>query len=217
MSQNASLETLLQSAAIPFTPEQLNQLVRYRALVEKWNPKQNMVAPSTLPGFDRRHTLDSAQLALYLGGPAHSGGNSALAAGISVLDIGSGAGLPGLVLAILKPGIKITLAEIIQKKASFLTTAAYELGLKNVRVHAADVRTLAPETFNVITARAVSELADLLALSEPLLAPGGRWLLLKGQAAEHEINALEKADALVISRHRSIVEPAGAVLEIKRA
>jgi 16S rRNA (guanine527-N7)-methyltransferase len=217
MSPIASLQSLLHDAGIAITPEQVNQLTHYRTLVEKWNPKQNMVAPSTLPDFDRRHILDSAQLALYMDTSAQPGINPASTSPFAVLDIGSGAGLPGLVLAILRPDLKIILAEIIQKKASFLTTATYELGLKNVRVHPADVRALAPETFNVVTARAVTELADLLDLSNNLLAPGGRWLLLKGQAAEREINALENAASLVITAHRSIVEPAGAVLEITRA
>jgi 16S rRNA (guanine527-N7)-methyltransferase len=217
MSPVVPLQVLLQNAGIAITPEQLNQLERYRTLVEKWNPRQNMVAPSTLPDFNRRHILDSAQLALYVGSAAQQNIKPASTVPTSVLDIGSGAGLPGLVLAILCPDLKIVLAEIIQKKASFLTTAAYELGLKNVRVHAADVRALAPETFNIVTARAVTELADLLDLSANLLAPDGRWLLLKGQAAEREINDLENTASLVITLHRSIVEPAGAVLEITRA
>lgn len=205
MTSSASLKTILHDAGITASPTQLDQLTRYRELVSKWNPRQNMVAPSTLLDFDRRHVLDSAQVARFIPTDAQT-----------LLDIGSGAGLPGLVLAVLQPDLEITLAEIIQKKASFLTTAAYELGLKNVRVHAADVRTLAPQKFNLITARAVTNLADLLDLSEALLATDGRWLLLKGQAVEQEINALENSARLAITQYRSIVDPAGAVLEIKQ-
>jgi 16S rRNA (guanine527-N7)-methyltransferase len=220
MNRNPDLKTLLAANSITCSDSQLAQLTRYRELVTQWNPRQNMVAPSTLPDFDTRHILDSAQIVSFLPEAGQQGVNDALyskAELFSLLDIGSGAGLPGLVVAILCPWIKITLAEIIQKKASFLTTAAYELGLKNARVHSADVRTLAPETFNVVTARAVTNLADLLDLSDNLLAPDGRWLLLKGQAAEQEINGLEKPLRLTISSHRSIVLPEGVVLEISRA
>lgn len=215
MSKPQSLKTLLSDATIAATDIQVAQLDQYQQLVIEWNRKLNLIAGSTLPDFARRHILDSAQLAKYLPAATANGQNQPL----NILDVGSGAGLPGLVLAALCPQHKFTLAEIIQKKASFLVTAAYKMGLKNVTVHAGDVKTLPAENYDIITARAVAALADLLDLTHLQLKRSGHWLLLKGQAAEHEINALNSlarfANTLTIEQHRSIVESTGNVLVLK--
>jgi 16S rRNA (guanine527-N7)-methyltransferase len=151
----------------------------YATLLRQWNPRINLVSPTTLASLEERHIEDSAQLAEYL--PI---------APSSILDVGSGAGLPGLILAILAPEHTFTLAERDQRKAAFLHTAAHTLGLKNVKVYAGDVRKLAetgPHAFHVITCRAWADLKDILTLTSPLLAPKGCWLLLKGKAVDEEL------------------------------
>jgi 16S rRNA (guanine527-N7)-methyltransferase len=195
-------------AALDVSPTCRDGLQRYAEMVRRWNPRINLVAASTLADFERRHIIDCFQIFSYI--PARTQ---------EILDVGSGAGLPGIVLALACPQKKFVLAERVQKKSSFLLTAVHELGLKNVSVHAGDLRTLAPRRFEVITARALAPLVELLPLTAPLLAPGGRWLLLKGEAAQQEINALENspqaAAGLTIERHTSIVNPAGSVLVVK--
>lgn len=186
------------------TPEQSVKLSAYAALLRQWNTKINLVAPSTLAALEERHITDSAQLAPLL--PTQS---------CQVLDVGSGAGLPGLILAILAPQHHYTLAERDQRKAAFLRTAAHTLNLTNVHVHSADVSALSafnPSTlqsfnppYDVITCRAWAELKDILALTSPLLAKNGHWLLLKGQALDAELKACETLFHLTTQCWPSIV------------
>jgi 16S rRNA (guanine527-N7)-methyltransferase len=175
------------------TPLQARQMAAYAALIRQWNPKINLVAPSTLPQLEARHLTDCAQLVSHV--PQVP---------CRVLDVGSGAGLPGLVLAILAPQHSYTLAERDQRKAAFLRTACHALGLAHVTVHADDVKTL-PDTFQIITARAWAGLADIIALTRPLLAENGCWLLLKGQALDTELKACETLFHLTTARWPSIV------------
>ncbi|RYG58674.1 MAG: 16S rRNA (guanine(527)-N(7))-methyltransferase RsmG [Alphaproteobacteria bacterium] len=167
---------------------------QYASLLRQWNPKINLVAPSTLAALEERHLLDCAQLAPHLpsAGP------------LEVLDVGSGAGLPGLVLAILAPGHRFTLAERDQRKAAFLHTAIHSMGLTNVKVHAADVKSL-DNQFDIITSRAWASLNDILTLTSPLLKEQGSWLLLKGKALDAELRACETLFHLTTARTPSIV------------
>jgi len=121
-----------------------------------------------------------------------------------VLDVGSGAGLPGLILAILAPQHRFTLAERDQRKAAFLHTAVHGLGLTNVKVHAGDVRKLENQ-YQIITSRAWASMADILELTSPLLTERGAWLLLKGKALDEELKACETLFHLTADRIPSIV------------
>lgn len=178
----------------PLTPQESQQLQAYASLLRQWNPRINLVAPSTLPQLEERHVLDSAQLVPHL--PAEGA--------LEVLDVGSGAGLPGLIMAILCPAHRFTLAERDQRKAAFLHTAVHELCLGNVKVHAGDVKTLAGP-YDRITARAWASLTDILQLTSPLLASTGEWLLLKGKALDEELRACETLFHLTTERTPSIV------------
>lgn len=176
------------------TPAQTQQIRHYADLLRQWNPRINLVAPSTLPHLEERHVLDCAQLAPHL--PAEGP--------LEVLDVGSGAGLPGLILAILAPRHRFTLAERDQRKAAFLITAAHSLGLGNVKVHAGDVKKLQNQ-YDIITSRAWASLADILELTSPLLTEQGAWLLLKGKALDAELKACETLFHLTTDRTPSIV------------
>lgn len=178
----------------PLSPSQMAQIRQYASLLRQWNPKINLVAPSTLPNLEERHILDSAQLAPHL----------ATQTPLKILDVGSGAGLPGLILAILLPRHGFTLAERDQRKAAFLHTAIHSMGLTNVKVHAADVKTLTNQ-YHVITSRAWADLSDILTLTAPLLAPQGQWLLLKGKALDAELDTCETLFHLTTTRTPSIV------------
>ena len=106
----------------------------------------------------------------------------------NLLDVGSGGGTPGIPLAIARPELTVTLLDSNTKKAAFLRQAAIELGLNNIAVHSGRVEQYHPDTgFAAITSRAFAELADFVSLSKHLLAPGGRWLAMKGVRPEEEM------------------------------
>ncbi|PZP39679.1 MAG: 16S rRNA (guanine(527)-N(7))-methyltransferase RsmG [Pseudomonas fluorescens] len=188
------MERMEQLLGRPLTAAQIQQFQAYAGLLRQWNPKINLVAPGTLASLEERHLLDCAQLAPHL--PLNAGAN--------ILDVGSGAGLPGLVLAILAPQHRFTLAERDQRKAAFLHTAIFSLGLTNVKVHAADVTTLQNQ-YDVITSRAWADMKAILTLTSPLLTEQGAWLLLKGKALDVELEACETLFHLTIARTPSIV------------
>lgn len=194
------------AAAVPVSRETLERLARYVDLLERWQKAINLVGRSTLADPWRRHLLDSAQLMRFLDdrpGP--------------VVDLGSGAGLPGLVLAIMGTP-SVHLVEADRRKAQFLREAARQLQLANVTVHAARIETLSLEA-DVVTARALAPLAKLLELAGPLLAPGGRLMLLKGRSADIEIAEAEQRWTMRVSVQPSLADPEGRVLildEVRR-
>lgn len=195
---------------LTLTPVQEKQLKAYAGLLRQWNPTINLVAPGTLPDLEVRHIADSAQLAPHLPvEPTH------------ILDVGSGAGLPGIILAILCPQHTFTLAERDQRKSAFLLTAAHTLGLSNVQVHAGDVRALPEKTYGLITARAWASLADILELTNPLRAQNAGWLLLKGEAVDAEITAYQggakSTSAMTFTRTPSITNAKACILQVRPA
>jgi 16S rRNA (guanine527-N7)-methyltransferase len=120
----------------------------------------------------------------------------------SLLDVGSGGGQPGIPLAIVRPDLRVVLLDSNSKKTAFLQQAAIELGLTNIAVHCGRVEQYQPRSkFAAIVSRAFSELADFVTLSHQLLAPGGRWLAMKGVWPHEEIARLPK-DVSVESVHR---------------
>lgn len=182
--------------------EQREKLAAYAQLLRAWNPRINLVAPSTLAQLESRHIDDSAQLVPHISQFP-----------VEVLDVGSGAGLPGLVLAILLPTHKFTLAERDKRKAAFLHTAAHSLKLSNVTVHDDDVA-LIKKQYGIITARAWASLTDIVKITRPLLAPNGHWLLLKGRAFREELDTCETMFHLTTEQWPSIVSPESWVVQI---
>ena len=148
-------------------------------LVEKWNPAINLVAKGSLPEAWQRHILDSAQLLAF-----------APPSATHWADFGSGAGFPGLVVAIMardtRPHIAVTLVESDKRKASFLMQAALDLSLK-VRVLTDRAETLAGLSADVISARALAPLPDLCALGFRHLTPDGLAIFPKGAQAQQEL------------------------------
>jgi len=175
------IETGLNRQGISAAPETVDALARYVGLIAEWNRAYNLTAVRDPGDMVHRHVLDSAAALPYL-------------RGTRMLDAGSGAGLPGMVLALLAPATQCVLAESTGKKARFLEHAVRELGLSGrVSVHAGRVESCRPDRgFDTVTARALAELAQLLEWIAPGLAPGGRLVALKGQRAtvEAELAAL---------------------------
>jgi 16S rRNA (guanine527-N7)-methyltransferase len=189
------------------TPDQRARLTTYTDLIAHWSPRINLVAPGDLPRLWERHIADAAQLV-----PLIPPGTR------SIADLGSGAGLPGLVLAILT-GLPTHLVERDRRKAAFLREAARATAAP-ATVHAADAATLSPLGADLVTARALAPLPDLLPLVARHLAPGGAALLPKGATAEAELTAAAPLWTMRIERFPSRTDPAATILrftEVARA
>ncbi len=151
----------------------------FTAALADQGEQRGLIGPLELPRLWTRHILNSA-----IAAPLFHG---------SVADIGSGAGLPGILLAIARPDVRWTLIEPMERRVTWLTEQVNELSLDNVeilRARAEDVRR--PKGFDVVTARAVSALRTLIPLTAPLVRDGGELILLKGMNAAKEIDAAEK-------------------------
>ncbi len=187
------------AALVPVSRETLAKLDAYLALLSQWQKAINLVGKSTLEDPWRRHIVDSAQLARHLpAGP------------LRIADLGSGAGLPGLVLAMMEVA-EVHLVEADRRKAQFLREAARRLDLGNVRVHAVRIEAL-DLAVDVVTARALAPLVELLPLALPLLAPRGRLLLLKGRNADAELTAAADSWTMRVAVEPSLADPLGRVL-----
>ncbi|NWH08164.1 MAG: 16S rRNA (guanine(527)-N(7))-methyltransferase RsmG [Alphaproteobacteria bacterium] len=163
--------------------ETIHRLRRYAALLEAWNSRINLVADSTLSTIWERHFADSAQLLPLIPGDAKR-----------IVDLGSGAGFPGLVLALClsdRAGLEVILIESIAKKCRFLEAVIAETGAP-ARVIQARAEAIAPIRADVVTARAVAPLAELLALARPFMGPQSLGLFLKGRKAEEELAAAQR-------------------------
>ena len=172
------LEQGLAGMGISATPGQQRLLLDYLALLEKWNRAFNLTAVRDPRKMVSRQLLDSLSILHLLEGER-------------ILDVGSGAGLPGIPLSILEPGRSFTLLDANSKKTRFLRQAKLELGLDNVEIEQARVEGFHPSRpFHVIASRAFASLPDMLALTRHLLAPGGCWLAMKGVVPQAEIESL---------------------------
>ena len=175
------IEQLGRVTRRPVSRETIGKLEAYVALLEAENERQNLVSDSTLEHVWGRHIFDSAQLVPF-----------EPQAGASWVDIGSGAGLPGLVIAILTEG-PVTLVEPRRLRADFLQCAADVLGLsRRVTVHAAKAERITG-AFDVITARAVASLDALLRISLHLSTDKTLWLFPKGKSAQSELDEARRS------------------------
>ena len=175
MSQNA-LASGLAALDITLPDEAQHKLLAFRDLLLKWNKTYNLTALRDPAQAISHHLLDSLAILPHVGA-----GN--------LLDVGSGGGLPGIPLAIAMPELAVTMVDTVQKKTTFLQQAVIELGLKNVTVHHARVEELQGQ-YAQISSRAFAEIGLFISLTRHLLAPGGRWLAMKGVRPDDELKAL---------------------------
>ncbi|SEB38358.1 16S rRNA (guanine(527)-N(7))-methyltransferase RsmG [Microbacterium hydrocarbonoxydans] len=167
------------SAAVDLFGDRVELARQFTAALAEHGEERGLIGPLELPRLWTRHVLNSA-----IAAPLFHG---------SVADIGSGAGLPGIVLAIARPDVRWTLIEPMERRTTWLTEQVDALGLDNVEVlrsRAEDVP--ASSRFDVVTARAVSALKTLIPLTAPLVRDGGELTLLKGMNAANEIDAAQK-------------------------
>jgi 16S rRNA (guanine527-N7)-methyltransferase len=188
---------------VPVSRETLARLEAYAALLVRWSARINLIGRDTIADLWRRHILDSAQLQPLVPTDA-----------CSLIDLGSGAGLPGLVLAILGvPGVELVEAD--SRKCAFLREAA-RVTEARVTIRGCRIQAVPPHPFNVITARALAPLDRLLGLAEPFLAPASQCLLLKGERVEDELTLARRHWTMTASLHESRSDPRGVVLRLQQ-
>ena len=178
--------TLLKSGAaelgLDLSEAQFEQLLGYLALIQKWNKVYNLTAVRDPQEMLTHHLLDSLTAVAPL--VRHTGGEPA-----KVLDVGSGGGLPGIVLAICRPELDVSCVDTVGKKAAFIQQVAASLRLPNLRGVHARVETLSGP-FDVICCRAFASLPDFVTWSRAALAEQGVWMAMKGKHPQTEIDAL---------------------------
>lgn len=187
-------------AHLDVSRETLDKLAAYAAMVADEQSRQNLVSTATLPDFWSRHIIDSAQLLTHT--PNAPG---------PWLDIGSGAGLPGIVIAIIAR-TPIMLVEPRPLRAQFLSTVADRLGLDNVEVVAAPLARVKKRNFGVVTARAVAALPKLVAMAIPFTDLSTVWVLPKGKTARAELESLPPSWQGAWTVVQSVTDPASHIL-----
>jgi 16S rRNA (guanine527-N7)-methyltransferase len=196
----------LDALGIELAAARQQVLLDYLALLAKWNKTYNLTAIDEPARMLTHHLLDSLALLPHIGdGP--------------LLDVGSGAGLPGIPLAIARPTLAVTLIDASAKKCGFMRQVAIELRLANIEVVHGRVESYRPGAgFAQIVSRAFSELAEFVRLTRHLLAESGQWLAMKGQRPTAELAGLERVrivrdielrvPGLDAERHLIVMEPA---------
>jgi 16S rRNA (guanine527-N7)-methyltransferase len=183
--------------------ETLARLEAYAELLIRWSARINLVGRDTLPDLWRRHILDSAQLRRLIPNSAKS-----------LIDLGSGAGLPGLVLALLGvPGVELVEAD--SRKAAFLREAA-RITAAAVSIRPCRIQAVSPHPVNVVTARACAPLARLLGLAAPFLAPDTVCLFPKGERYNEELTLARKAWTMNVSVEQSLSDRRGVILRLQQ-
>jgi 16S rRNA (guanine527-N7)-methyltransferase len=196
------LEAGIQNLGLTLSAAQQEKLLAYLALLSKWNKVYNLTAVRDPAQMVTHHLLDSlAAVTAFTGAK-------------NVLDVGAGGGLPGMILAIwaaeAQPEMRISMIDTVHKKTAFLTQVKAELQLSNVTIYTARVEQLQlsqlpkQQPFDVITSRAFAELNDFINWSQHLLAPGGRYIALKGLLPNDEIARLPEGWKVVETRSLNV-------------
>ena len=179
------LQAGLTALGLSLSPEPQQQLLDYLALLGKWNRVYNLTAVRDGEDMLTHHLLDS----LAVVAPLRRALSDIQVAPPRVLDVGSGGGLPGVVIAIACPDVAVTCVDTVAKKAAFIQQVALELGLPNLRATHARVEHLR-ERYDLVTSRAFASLKDFVIGSRQALAPGGVWMAMKGRTPGAEIAEL---------------------------
>ena len=183
--------------------ETLARLKAYADILTDWNARHNLVAKSTLPDLWHRHFWDSAQLMPLIPASAKT-----------LADLGSGAGFPGLVLAAMRPELAVTLHEATTKKCAFLQAAADRMDVA-VTIRNARLEDLSRQAFDVVTARALAPLPQLLTYAQNFVGLNGVCLFLKGQNVGSELTEAHKYWNIKASQAPSQTDPSAAIVIVR--
>lgn len=203
-----TLAALAEQAAelgCELSAEQATRLAAYLDLLARWNQVHNLTAVRNRADMVTQHLLDClAVVAPLRRHVARSSNQRPGGQPARLLDVGSGGGLPGIVVAIAAPEIQVTCVDAVAKKAAFITQAQAELRLANLAAQHARVEQLRLPPFDVITSRALGSLAELVAWTRNLLGPGGAWMAMKGAHPANEIADLAGAATVFHVEHLHI-------------
>lgn len=187
MNQAALLAQGIANMGLAVSDEAQQKLLAYLALLQKWNKVYNLTAVRDPLEMVTLHLLDSLSVLPYV--------NSN-----NILDVGSGGGLPGIVLAICKPELQVTTIDTVQKKVIFMRQVKGELGLDNLTPVHARVENFKPDVpFEIVISRAFSEIALFVQLTKHLIAENGQWLAMKGIMPADELEGLPLTPVQVIA------------------
>lgn len=184
--------------------ETIEKLKQYEKLLLKWNEAFNLIGPESLRDPWQRHFIDSAQISPLISAEENE-----------IVDLGTGAGFPGLVIAILFPEKKVTLVDSNHKKCRFLEKVAEETQT-NVEVICSNIKDIKDKKFDLALSRGLANLNLLLTLSYPVLKKEGRCLFLKGQQHKKEIQEAQKNWIFEVGAHQSITHSAGQILHLSK-
>ena len=187
MSQAALLAQGIASMGLAVSDDAQQKLLAYLALLQKWNKVYNLTAVRDPLEMVTLHLLDSLSVLPFV--------NSK-----NILDVGSGGGLPGIVLAICKPELQVTTIDTVQKKVIFMRQVKGELGLDNLTPVHARVENFKPDVpFEIVISRAFSEIALFVQLTKHLVAENGQWFAMKGVMPADELEGLQLTPTQVIA------------------
>ncbi len=176
----------LERMALKLSDQMIDQLMTYLNLVEKWNRVYNLTAIRERDEMIKLHFLDSLSIFNHV----HVK---------NILDVGSGAGFPGIVLAITKPELKVTVMDSVNKKTTFMQQVKSELALTNLDVVNSRVEDYQPITlFEAVTSRAFSNLKNMMSLTQHTLQKEGMWLAMKSKDVKEELEEFEKNQYILI-------------------
>ena len=193
MTPGAALDRGLAEMRLELAPAARDRLLEYTTLLSKWNRTYNLTAIRDPLAMVAHHLLDSLSVLPHLPLPQQKA---------RMADAGSGAGLPGIPLAIARPRWHVALAESSQKKAAFLRQAAIELGLDNVEVHEGRVQAWRPQPlFDLVISRAFAALGEFIAACRHLVRPGGVLAAMKGAAPQER-----RAECSLIALHVPLLD-----------
>ena len=208
MDHIQQLQAGLQALGLTLSTAQQLLLLEYVALLRKWNSTYNLTALRDEASIISHHILDSLTLLPFVREAK------------TLMDVGSGGGMPGIPTAICRPDLQITLLDANTKKTSFLQQAVIELGLSNVTVAVGRVESMHDKKVDVVTSRAFAELADFIALTKHLLNENGYWAAMKGVYPYEELEHVPDSVAVVevakldvpmlqAERHMVVMRPKG--------
>lgn len=208
MDNKYKLQEGIRALGLELNTVQQLLLLEYVALLKKWNSTYNLTALRDESSMVSHHILDSLTLLPFV------------AQAQTLMDVGSGGGMPGIPTAICRPDLQITLLDANTKKTAFLQQAVIELGLNNVTVASGRVEAMHDKKVDVVTSRAFAELADFIALTRHLLNENGYWAAMKGVYPYEELEQVpvgvevvrvEKIQVpmLPAERHMVIMRPKG--------
>mgnify|MGYP003582387317 CR=1 FL=1 len=202
MDNKQKLQEGLQQMGITLSTAQQLMLLEYVSLLQKWNSTYNLTALRNPSQMISHHILDSLTLLPYVQDAK------------TLMDVGSGGGMPGIPTAICRPDLQITLLDSNTKKTTFLQQAVIELGLHNVTVASGRVEAMHDKNVDVVTSRAFAELADFISLTKHLLNESGYWAAMKGvypyEELAHlptgiEVTAVDRLEVPMLGAERHMV------------